>query len=56
MLYLSNASLINNPASIVPKKCNSTQVNEVNVVRGQIVILLSKYSTGIKNHFGTKII
>ena len=36
--------------------CDPTQVNEADVVRGQIVILLSFYSTGIMNHFDTKMI
>ena len=36
------------------KICDPTRVNEADVVRGQIVILLSMYSTGIMNHFDTK--
>ena len=35
--------------------CDPTQVNEADVVRGQIVILLPMYSTGIKDHFDTKV-
>ena len=31
--------------------CDPTQVNKANVVRGPNVILLSMFSTGIKNYF-----
>ena len=36
--------------------CDPTQVNEADVIRGQIVILLSMCFTGIKIHLDTEII